>query len=47
VLEHKPGPLRPPNRWSNGVTADKLFGEVAIDIDYGPGQLGETLLWQG
>ena len=31
----------------SGLVADKLFGSVAIDVNYGDGQLSETLLWQG
>ena len=32
---------------SSGVVANKEFGPVSVGINYGDGQLGETLLWQG
>jgi len=31
----------------SGLVAEKLFGSVAVDVNFGDGQLSETLLWQG
>jgi hypothetical protein len=35
------------NAGSGGISADKEFGPVAVELNFGANQLSETLLWQG